>query len=202
MRLVVYNIPSVSGLVTHLAPWRRLLACEGLSERLAAAKAGISRATWRALASGSDTVGLQSLEAAARLLGLNIAIVLIPRETQSDYSTVAVSYKVQRDGPPSWKIHFMDFVDEFRRSLDPGLLLLPPSRDLSLELRALLAGIVLTLADEVGMAAPLWARKRYELPRPWFVAATENLKAMALMESPLPFRRNNIFVTSNFLSRV
>lgn len=39
------------------------------------------------------------------------------------------------------------------------------------------------------------------LPEPWFVAGVENLKATALVESPLPFRRNNIFVLGNFLSR-
>jgi hypothetical protein len=39
------------------------------------------------------------------------------------------------------------------------------------------------------------------LPRPWFVAGVENLKATALVESPLPFRRNNVFVLGNFLSR-
>jgi hypothetical protein len=39
------------------------------------------------------------------------------------------------------------------------------------------------------------------LPDPWFVAGIENLKASALVESPVQFRRNNIFVLGNFLSR-
>jgi hypothetical protein len=192
----------MSVLKFHMMPWGKVLASRGLSERQAAASAGISRSTWRAVAKGSTKVELQSLVAAVESLDLNIALLLMPKETwSSDCSTVALSYKVLRDGSDSWKIHFMDLVDEFRRSLDPTLLLLAPSRDLPLHLRALLAGIVVSLADEVGIAAPAWATKRYELPQPWFVAATESLKAMALLESPLPFRRNNIFVGSNFLSR-
>jgi hypothetical protein len=182
-------------------PWRRHLENRALSERLASVKAGISRSTWRALARRSSTIGLESLAAAARSLDLSMTLLLMPRETRSDCSTVAVSYEVLRDGPASWKIHFMDMVDEFRRSLDPALLLLPPPRELPQELRAMLAAIVLSLAEEVGMDAPRWAQKKYELREPWFVAGVENLKAMALLESPLPFRRNNIFVTGNFLSR-
>lgn len=37
---------------------------------------------------------------------------------------------------------------------------------------------------------------------PWFVAGMENLKAIALAESPLRFRLRKIFVLENFLSRV
>ena len=36
---------------------------------------------------------------------------------------------------------------------------------------------------------------------PWFVSGMENLKAIALAESPLRFRIRKIFVLSNFLSR-
>jgi hypothetical protein len=39
------------------------------------------------------------------------------------------------------------------------------------------------------------------LPAPWFVAGVENLKASALVESPVQFRRNNVFVLGNFLAR-
>jgi hypothetical protein len=41
----------------------------------------------------------------------------------------------------------------------------------------------------------------HALSEPWFVSGMENLKASALLESPLPFRRNNVFVLGNFLSR-
>jgi hypothetical protein len=39
------------------------------------------------------------------------------------------------------------------------------------------------------------------LDSPWFVAGIENLKASALVESPVRFRKRNIFVLANFLER-
>jgi hypothetical protein len=148
------------------------------------------------------SVGLATLRAAAQSLDREITVLLAPQmDTSSECSTVAASLNVIRDGAGSWKVHYMNLVDEFRRTLDPRLLLLPPVRDLALELRALLASIVVSLCDEAGMNVPGWARKRHQLPAPWFVAEVESLKAMALVESPLPFRRNNIFVLDNFLQR-
>jgi len=54
---------------------------------------------------------------------------------------------------------------------------------------------------ELGVESPPWAMRSYYLPEPWFVSEVESLKAMAIQESPLFFRRNNIFVLDNFLSR-
>ena len=60
--------------------------------------------------------------------------MLLPQEPcNSDYSTYAVSLKVQHDGFDSWKIHFFNFVDEFRKSWDVRLILLP--QPLSLDLK-------------------------------------------------------------------
>jgi len=139
--------------------------------------------------------------AAASALNLELDVLLCPAECQSDLSTVGVGYQVIHDGSLSWKIHFFNFVDEFRRTLDPRLILLPPSTALELKLRALLASIVWMLCEEVQMDAPSWAQKRYDLPQPWFVSEIESLKASALVESPVYFRQNNIFVLSNFLER-
>ena len=44
--------------------------------------------------------------------------------------------------------------------------------------------------------------KLYGLDKPWFVSGFENLKSTALIESPLNFRKRNIFVLGNFLTRV
>lgn len=167
-----------------------------------AQRSGLSRSTWRAVVSGSNTVGLHTIAAAAGALSLESTLLVRPSETRSELSTIAVSYKVVRDGVESWKIHFMDLVDEFRRSLDPSLLFLAPPPELPDGLRALLAGIVVSLAEEVDMQPPSWTRKRWALANPWFVSESENLKATALLESPLAFRRYNIFVLDNFLTRV
>lgn len=176
---------------------------KALSERAASSLANISRITWHAVVSGKSSVAVRNLQAAAEALDLEMSILLTPRGAiHSDYATVAVGLNVLRDGETSWKIHFMNFIDEFRRTLDPRLLLLPPPSDLSLKLKALLAAMVSSLCQEAQMETPHWARRRYDLPQPWFVAGLESLKAMALLESPLPFRRNNIFVLANFMERV
>lgn len=95
----------------------------------------------------------------------------------------------------------MNLVDEFRRTLDVRLIFLPPPSELDKSLSAMLSSIVLYLCDEAEIEAPTWAKKRVDLPTPWFVSETESLKAMAILESPLVFRRNNIFVLENFLER-
>ena len=51
------------------------------------------------------------------------------------------------------------------------------------------------------MDAPAWAAGCHFLPEPWFVSGVESLKATALVEAPLAFRRNNVFVLGNFMSR-
>jgi hypothetical protein len=69
------------------------------------------------------------------------------------------------------------------------------------KLGSLTENAVDTLAAEHGWDPPDWSRGVAPLPRPWFVSGIENLKASALVESPVCFRRRNLFVLSNFLSR-
>lgn len=201
-RVVFYNIPNMSNIIYHMAPWRKHMKRLGLSERAASISAKVSRGTWRVITERKATVELKSAAAAAHALGVQLILLLTHQEACSDFSTVAVSFRVLQDGVQSWKIHFMNFVDEFRRTWDPRLILLPPPSELPLKLKGLLAAIVLTLGEEAGIDSPEWARKRYDLEKPWFVSETESLKATALLESPLHFRRNGIFVGANFLERV
>lgn len=67
---------------------------------------------------------------------------------------------------------------------------------------ALLAATAETLCKELGLEPPAWLANVPPCQFPWFVAGLENLKAIALAESPLPFRWRKIFVTEGFLSRV
>ena len=185
-----------------MTPWYNIMKRLGLTEVTASKKAQITRSTWRAVTSNGEKIGLNSLVAVAKTLGLDLSLLLTPSEINTDFSTLGVSYKAMRDGPNSWKIHFMDFADEFRRTLDPRLILLPPSNELEPKLICLLASIVVSLCEEVEIDVPHWARRRFDLHQPWFVSEVESLKASALLESPLAFRRNNIFVLSNFLERL
>lgn len=101
-----------------------------------------------------------------------------------------------------WKIPLFNFVDSFRKTKDLNLILLPLAPDLSDKLTAILASTVESLCHELGMDLPSWCEAVEPLNNPWFPSEMENLKAIALVESPVYFRKRNIFVLKNFLERV
>ncbi len=189
-------------MIYQALPFLALTRTQRLSERSLGRVVNLSRGVLRQLlgrTSGNLTLG--SLSSLADFFRRDVEVLITPPDIRSEYSTVAVALSVERDGFESWKIHFFNLVDEFRRTLDPRLTLLPPPKSLAPELTSLLAAIVKDLSEEVGMAPPPWALKRRFLPRPWFVSGINSLKASALLESPLHYRANNIFVHSNFLAR-
>jgi hypothetical protein len=104
--------------------------------------------------------------------------------------------------PESWPLWLGEFVGDFRRSGRPELLSEPPSAAVPEYLRCLLASVAESLCAERGTAAPAWCAQIGALATPWFVSGMENLKAMALVESPAQFRKRNIFVLENFLVRM
>lgn len=102
--------------------------------------------------------------------------------------------------PENWLIPFMDFVDDFRRYKDlSSIQLLELTNE---RIDALLASTVEYLADEMHLEVPEWIQNIPSCMEPWFVAGVENLKAIAVVESPVFFRRRKIFVLENFLDRV
>ena len=103
-------------------------------------------------------------------------------------------------GVTDW-VSFFDAVDEVRRKRRFDALKRLYSRSRRTRERALLNSTACALAAQMAEAPPWWAMRPMVLPEPWFVSGVENLKASALVESPLAFRRNNVFVLGNFLSR-
>jgi hypothetical protein len=68
---------------------------------------------------------------------------------------------------------------------------------------AYVAAMVEELCLTNDMEIPEWVfDKRYRLKEPYFVGGLESLKAFLIVESPLSFRRRNIFVSANVLKRV
>ena len=64
------------------------------------------------------------------------------------------------------------------------------------------AAMAETLCREAGLAPPAWTESpRCFLSRPWFAGGMESLKAVLLAESPVAFRRRNLFVSADALSR-
>lgn len=99
-----------------------------------------------------------------------------------------------------WRIPFMEFVDDFRRTRNHSLIEKPLSLDHE-DFDSLLASTVEYLCDELGVETPDWVWEVPSCKAPWFVSGYENLKAISIAESPVFFRRRKIFVLENFLSR-
>lgn len=103
--------------------------------------------------------------------------------------------------PANWRVHLMDFVDDFRYYKVPSMI----SESYKLtdnKLDGLIASTIEYLCDELHIKVPEWVLKVPPLKEPWFVSGIENLKAITIVESPVYFRRRKIFVLENFLSRV
>ncbi len=173
-----------------------------LSERHLAKKTGLARETIRKCLSEPQACKLSNIQAVALALDQQIVFAVVPSsDCESEMSVVAVSSAMHRDGFDSWKIHLFNFVDSFRRSRDERLILLPPIASLDIRLRALFQAVVVALVEELKINEPAWTKRPIFLDEPWFVSGVESLKAFALLESPYMFRRHNIFVLKNFLSR-
>jgi len=119
-----------------------------------------------------------------------------------DDTIQSISSRICQEGEASWKWNLFEFVDAFRLQPSATLVQPAPDNELTDHMRALLASCVETLCDERGIASPSWCRETAALAHPWFVSGVENLKASALVESPVHFRKRNIFVLGNFLDRV
>lgn len=108
---------------------------------------------------------------------------------------------IDRDGFDSWKIHLFQFVDDFRRSDNPYELVVRKPDSSFQRIEALAASTVQRLCGECNLVPPPWIYEVKALSLPWFVSGVENLKAMALLESPAAFKLRNLFVLENFLAR-
>lgn len=192
--LVQYNIPSWYIIMINYK--------EKGSQRGISAKLGLSRSTFRKAVHLDDSIKVSSLRTIANFYNRELQIITYPRDHSPSCSAVAVGFYVSRDGFDSWKIHLMNLVDEFRKTNDHRLFVLPPDASCPPEIVALIAGTVLELCRDLGLPAPQWAHDAKPLSKPWFVSGMESLKATALLESPYGFRSKNIFVQRNFLSRI
>jgi hypothetical protein len=117
--------------------------------------------------------------------------------------------ELQKGAPPSfWRLG--DFLDDFRLGCSTqeertGLVCdtpLPFETNDHRDMNAYLAAVVETLCREQNMTPPRWTESpdRF-LHTPWFAGGLESLKAILLVESPVPFRRRNLFVSANALAR-
>lgn len=175
-----------------------------LSQRRLAQQAGISFRALQMIEAEQTDARLSNVARIASALGTPEVVLRAELErliADEPDSVVAVSRKINADGETSWKCWLFEFVDAFRRSPRMDLVMVPPSPETREEIRALFASTVEALCAGCGLPRPWWCGGVGVLPQPWFVAGIENLKAIALAESPAYFRKRNIFVLANFLSR-
>lgn len=177
----------------------------GLSQRKLAALARISYKTVQLLESGRHDPKISTLKNIARALGYPPRTVNHRIESlwkSPNDSVEMVSERILTEGDASWKIWLFNFVDAFRSTQDRSLINRPPAPETPARIKALLASTVETLCAKFQIPTPDWCRSVPRLEEPWFVAEIENLKPLALVESPVHFRKRNIFVLNNFLERV
>jgi len=176
---------------------------KNISQRDLARLAGVSFRTIQLVESQKHNATLATLQNVAKALGYPAESVAHRIESlfSQPVDSIAIISERLHQGE-DWKIWFFNFVDAFRRAKDPAYVENPPDPDAPPRMKALLASAVEVLCEELGLPVPFWCAAIPSLAEPWFVSETENLKAMALVESPVHFRKRNIFVFENFLKRV
>ncbi len=176
----------------------------GLSQRELARRAGLSFRGVQLIERPGHDPRISSLGQISGALGLpseGMATLAAGFFLEDGGSFRTASIRMLVDGFDSWMIHLFDAVDAFRRVPDIGLVRSAPAEEIDPGLRALIASTVETLCDEAELGSPGWCRGIEPLKYPWFVAGVENLKASALIESPVRYRKRNLFVLGNFLTR-
>ena len=175
------------------------------SQRLLAKKASISFKGMQLLEKRGHDAKLSTLEKVASALGLpggGIRWIIHDFFSLNPDSIRAASLRIRSDGFGSWPLHLMNFVDAFRRSWDKTLIRTAPSDGLDPKISAILTSTVESLCMQREFSIPNWCAGIPPLKEPWFVSGIDNLKAIALAESPVSFRKRYIFVMSDFLDRV
>lgn len=106
----------------------------------------------------------------------------------------------------SARLCLAEFVDDFLSADRAERIRLTAEKPQSVadpKINAYMAAAVEHLCFQHGVPVPAWVNEpEYFLPVPWFPLNYQNIRAIVLAESPVPFRRRNIFVDSTVLQRV
>lgn len=184
---------------------KRAREAKGISQRRLATLARISYKSLQLMESGKHDPKISTLRNVVKalgyppdLLGHRIdSLFSLPED-----SIAIISARMASEGEGSWKLWLFNFVDAFRASRKKQPYIEePPAKETPVRIKALLASTVETLCAERGMVPPSWCIAVPSLEEPWFVADVEGLKSLSLVESPVHFRKRNIFVLGNFLER-
>ena len=129
-------------------------------------------------------------------------------QTVRDISEMWTDAVLRGGDLPLWMLG--DLLDDFRQRCSTPEDKLALVRDTPIwldveshaECNAYLAAVAEALCREASLPPPAWTESPLcYLHRPWFAGGLETLKAILLVESPVPFRRRNLFVSANALAR-
>lgn len=120
-----------------------------------------------------------------------------------------VSQRIREGESSGFAIH--EFLDEYYAALladrpsflaqCPDSVALPDPWNTQV-IDAYLSAVAEALSYYDKFPAPRWVfADRFFLRDPWFASSIEGMKPLLLMESPVFFRRRNLFVSRNALSR-
>lgn len=190
--------------VCMIATIKNIRASHGISQRKLAELADVSFRTIQLVESEAQhNVEIDTLERVFRALGYaenefkNYTKHFCDSHPDSLRSlSRRISYN-----DAEWKLELFNFVDEFRNKKDFRLIEQAPVSTCDLKYQALFASVAESLCDEIKIPVPRWTEIIMPLGKPWFLAGVENLKPMAIVESPIHFKKRNIFVLENFLTR-
>lgn len=115
--------------------------------------------------------------------------------------TAAETKQMFKEDPQWWKIPLLDFVDDFRYHKNADAIREPFELG-DEEKDVVLAAVIETLCDELNIEIPSWLADVPASRKPLFLSRMENLKAIAIVESPVRFRLRKVFVMENALHRV
>lgn len=113
-----------------------------------------------------------------------------------------------KDG--NFSIHISNFIDDFIRSDNKTrtemIIDEPAQYDMvSKEEYSYVAALIERLADYYGVDKPLWIynKDKYYLDNPYFpIECKGRLRWFLLIDSPVPFKKRNIFVSNDHFIRV
>jgi transcriptional regulator with XRE-family HTH domain len=175
-----------------------------ISQRRLASLAKISYKTLQLIESGNHDTKVSTLKKIAEALGYQAQSIdgkIAEVFKFPPCSARNISENIAIDGALSWKLWLFNFVDAFRENKSLQYISSPIIEELPDRIKALITATVETLCEETNTKMPWWCQGIPPLKQPWFVAEVESLKAAAIVESPVHFRKRNIFVLSNFLDR-
>lgn len=106
-----------------------------------------------------------------------------------------------------WRFAVLQTLDDYNSSVKRGGVTLGarvfenPVEDSVPYMKVSLAGLASYLSEKDGWETPSWVNETNPLPEPWFPNVLSFLRDDALEESPNGFRKFNIFVTLEGLTR-